>query len=63
MQNLVGGEWERLIDPATGEVIAEVPRGSGEDVDRAVEAASRAFDAAYAIEDYTVVKHGMARLG
>jgi acyl-CoA reductase-like NAD-dependent aldehyde dehydrogenase len=33
-KNLVGdkfvraerGEWERLIDPATGEVIAEVPR-------------------------------------
>ncbi len=52
IKNLLGGEfvesergeWERVIDPATGEVIAEVPRGAGEDVDRAVEAASRAFD-------------------
>jgi 1-pyrroline dehydrogenase len=38
------GEWERVIDPATGEVIAEVPRGAEEDVDRAVDAASRAFE-------------------
>jgi acyl-CoA reductase-like NAD-dependent aldehyde dehydrogenase len=52
MKNLVGGEfvesvrgeWERIIDPATGEVIAEVPRCAEEDVDRAVEAASRAFE-------------------
>ena len=52
MKNLVGGEfvesergeWERVIDPATGEVIAEVPSCAEEDVDRAVEAASRAFD-------------------
>ncbi len=33
-----------------------------EDVDRAGEAASRAFDAAYAIEDHTAVKHVTARL-
>jgi acyl-CoA reductase-like NAD-dependent aldehyde dehydrogenase len=34
MKNLIGGEfveaerneWERVIDPASGEVIAEVPR-------------------------------------
>jgi 1-pyrroline dehydrogenase len=52
MKNLVGGEfvesvrgeWERIIDPATGEVIAEVPRCTEEDVDRAVDAASRAFE-------------------
>ena len=52
MKNLVGGEfvesereeWERVIDPATGEVIAEVPSCTEEDVDRPVEAASRAFD-------------------
>jgi 1-pyrroline dehydrogenase len=52
MKNLVGGEfveaerdeWERVIDPASGEVIAEVPRCAEEDVDRAVEAASRAFE-------------------
>jgi 1-pyrroline dehydrogenase len=37
------GEWERIINPATGEVIAEVPKGSEEDVDRAVEAADKAF--------------------
>ena len=51
MQNLVGGElveaerggWERVIDPATGEAIAEVPKGSEEDVNRAVEEADRAF--------------------
>ena len=53
MSNFVGGElvkavrdeWERVIDPASGEVIAEVPRCAEEDVDRAVEAASRAFEA------------------
>jgi 1-pyrroline dehydrogenase len=52
MKNFVGGEfveaergaWERVIDPATCEVIAEVPRCAEEDVDRAVEAASRAFE-------------------
>jgi hypothetical protein len=38
------GAWERVIGPATGEVIAEVPRCAEEDVDRAVEAASRAFE-------------------
>ena len=53
MNNFVGGEfvkavrdeWERVIDPASSEVIAEVPRCAEEDVDRAVEAASRAFEA------------------
>jgi 1-pyrroline dehydrogenase len=52
MKNFVGGEfveaergeWERVIDPATGEAIAEVPRCAEEDVDRAVEAASGAFE-------------------
>ena len=49
-KNLVGGEW---VDAAsgetmsfwtsTGEVIAEVPRSSAEDVERAVEAARKAF--------------------
>jgi 1-pyrroline dehydrogenase len=51
MKNFVGGEfveaergeWERVIEPATGEAIAEVPRCAEEDVDRAVEAASVAF--------------------
>jgi acyl-CoA reductase-like NAD-dependent aldehyde dehydrogenase len=47
MQNFVGGEWVdaaegetmEVINPATGETIAEVPRGTQADVDRAVEAA------------------------
>ena len=50
-RNLIGGEWveaaERgtmeVLNPATGEVIAEVPRGTAADVDRAVEAAQRAW--------------------
>src|SRR5580765_2798234 len=45
----IGGEWVgsasgetmEVINPATGEVIAEVPRCSAEDVDRAVEAAKK----------------------
>ena len=32
-----------VLNPATGEVIAEVPRGTAEDVDRAVEAAKKAW--------------------
>ena len=51
-QNFVGGEWVdaaegetmEVINPATGEAIAEVPRGSQEDVDRAVAAAKKAFE-------------------
>src|SRR2546428_10578460 len=37
---------ERLpvVNPATREVIAEIPRGSEEDVDRADKAAQQAFD-------------------
>jgi acyl-CoA reductase-like NAD-dependent aldehyde dehydrogenase len=50
-KNLVGGEWveaveggvQEIVNPATGETIAEVPRGTQADVDRAVEAAKRAF--------------------
>jgi 1-pyrroline dehydrogenase len=50
-QNFVGGEWVdavegetmEVLNPATGETIAEVPRGSQADVDRAVEAAKRAL--------------------
>jgi aminobutyraldehyde dehydrogenase len=50
-RNLVGGEWVDAVDggtmevlnPATGETIAEVPSGTIEDVDRAVEAAKRAL--------------------
>jgi malonate-semialdehyde dehydrogenase (acetylating)/methylmalonate-semialdehyde dehydrogenase len=38
------GEWEQVLNPATGEVIAEVPKGSEEDVDGTVEASHEAFD-------------------
>jgi 1-pyrroline dehydrogenase len=51
-QNLVGGEWVdasggetmEVLNPATGETIAEVPNSSAEDVDRAVQAAKNAFE-------------------
>jgi 1-pyrroline dehydrogenase len=39
----VSGETESIINPANEEVIAEVPLGSPEDVDRAVRAAAGAF--------------------
>jgi 1-pyrroline dehydrogenase len=50
-KNFVGGEWvdaaeggtAEIINPATGETIAEVPQGSEADVDRAVEAAKAAL--------------------
>src|SRR6478672_5700159 len=48
---LIGGEWAssvsgetmEVLNPATGEVIAEVPRCDAADVDRAVEAARGAL--------------------
>jgi len=33
-----------VLNPATGEIIAEVPKGTEEDVDRAVAAARKAYD-------------------
>src|ERR671939_1415463 len=50
-KNFVGGEWVdsasgdtmEVLNPATGETIAEVPRGTADDVDRAVDAAKRAL--------------------
>jgi 1-pyrroline dehydrogenase len=50
-KNFIGGEWVdsasgetmEVLNPATGEVIAEVPRGTSEDVDRAVAAAKAAL--------------------
>ena len=38
------GETMEVLNPATGEVIAEVPRGTAEDVERAVTAAKKAWD-------------------
>jgi len=51
-QNMVGGKWVdavegetmEVLNPATGETIGEVPRGSQADVDRAVAAAKKAFE-------------------
>ena len=50
---LIGGAWSdaasgetmEVINPATGETIAEVPRCGAEDVDRAVEGAAKALPA------------------
>ncbi len=50
-RNFVGGEWVdavegatmEVLNPATGEAIAEVPRGTAADVDRAVSAAAAAL--------------------
>ncbi len=51
-QMFIGGQWvagagsedQDVINPATGEVIARVPKGTAEDVDRAVAAARKAYD-------------------
>jgi 1-pyrroline dehydrogenase len=48
----IGGKWtpstggavQEIINPATGKVIAEVPKGTKEDVDSAVAAAHKAYD-------------------
>jgi 1-pyrroline dehydrogenase len=48
----IGGEWTegtakeglQVVNPATGDAIAEIPRGTEEDVERAVGAARKAFD-------------------
>jgi 1-pyrroline dehydrogenase len=50
--NFIGGAWvdtvdgrtDPVVDPATGEVMAEVASSGAPDVDRAVEAAAAAFD-------------------
>src|ERR671915_477750 len=38
------GETQEITSPATGEVLADVPKASAEDVDRAVRAAKKAFE-------------------
>jgi betaine-aldehyde dehydrogenase len=48
----IGGEWtdasdgntRQIVSPANGDVIAEVPEGTSEDVDRAVKAAKKAYE-------------------
>ena len=52
VQMLVDGQWTESVDgrflpvenPANREIIAQTPRASQADVDRAVQAAARAFD-------------------
>src|SRR6059058_3920633 len=39
-----GGDAQEVVNPATGKIIAHVPKGTAEDVDRAVAAARKAFD-------------------
>jgi malonate-semialdehyde dehydrogenase (acetylating) / methylmalonate-semialdehyde dehydrogenase len=51
VRNFIGGRWETpsaahsepVYNPATGEVIAETPLSTAADVDRAVQAAARAY--------------------
>ncbi len=51
---LIGGDWEEAAggrsidveDPATGQIFANVPAGTAEDVDRAVKCARAAFESA-----------------
>jgi len=51
-QMFIGGHWtagtgteqQEIVNPATGKVIAEVPKGTAEDVDQAVAAARKAYD-------------------
>src|SRR5438477_1277459 len=38
-----GSETQEIINPSTGEVIAAVPKGTEQDVDRAVQAAQKAY--------------------
>ena len=40
----IGHDFQEVINPATGKVIAEVPKGTEEDVNLAVRAARNAFD-------------------
>src|SRR2546421_4905311 len=51
----IGGEWtpgagggaQEIVNPATGKVIAHVPKGTDDDVNRAVAAPRKAFDEAW----------------
>ncbi|HEX2193947.1 MAG TPA: gamma-aminobutyraldehyde dehydrogenase [Candidatus Limnocylindria bacterium] len=45
LSDAAGGETTDVVNPASEEVIAQVPRGDESDVDRAVEAAREAFEA------------------
>ena len=66
-KNFVGGEWVDssggetigVLNPSTGEVVAEVARSTAENANRAVEAAKNSV---YSLEDYTQIKHVMAKI-
>jgi acyl-CoA reductase-like NAD-dependent aldehyde dehydrogenase len=69
---LIGGEWVEAangetfetFNPYTGEAWANIPRGRAEDADRAVQAASRAFeDGEWSRMNATARGHVMRRLG
>jgi aldehyde dehydrogenase (NAD+) len=69
---LIGGEWVEAangetfetFNPYTGEAWANIPRGRAEDADRAVQAASRAFeDGEWSRMNATARGHIMRRLG
>jgi len=60
----VQGEWIDTVNPYTGEVWARIPRGTGQDADRAVAAASRALrDGPWATMSPTARGKLMRRLG
>src|SRR5262245_28997159 len=40
----VSGEWTEVTNPATGQVVGRVPKGTAADVDRAVKSAREAFN-------------------
>jgi betaine-aldehyde dehydrogenase len=55
LQNFIDGEWvdpaegrtDAVINPATGEEIAQAPSSTAQDIDRAVAAARAAFEAGW----------------
>lgn len=58
------GATFEVVNPATGQVVANVPSGTSEDVDRAVEAATAAFDDPHGWATWAAARRGrvLARL-
>jgi acyl-CoA reductase-like NAD-dependent aldehyde dehydrogenase len=54
------GRTFEIINPATGAVVATAPLGGRADVDRAVEAAQRAFDDPRGFSSWSASKRGRA---
>jgi aldehyde dehydrogenase (NAD+) len=59
----VGGETIDVINPSTGEVFSKLSRGKAEDVDRAVQAASRALEGKWGRLSATERGRLLCRLG